>query len=151
MTDTRAEVRIFLYCDDGAVVGRRLSLARLMVSYCVTRIAKAVVQRRREGSTNAEQRAESGMVAGDGANRDQGEEEGMEVCKRQGCDRPVHVEKDGKKHPFCGRGCADAWMLAEPGPRCGLPGCEKVCHFREGKWLEYCGIRHAKDDKKRRG
>ncbi|RIB26551.1 hypothetical protein C2G38_2240700 [Gigaspora rosea] len=72
------------------------------------------------------------------------------TCKASGCDRPVYVEKNGRKHPCCGIVCARSFDASFSNGRqgrdesfptfqralCKIWECDKPCY------IEPSGIRH---------
>ncbi|CAG8779208.1 24278_t:CDS:2, partial [Dentiscutata erythropus] len=78
-------------------------------------------------------------------------EQAQTICKASGCDRPVYVEKNGRKHPYCGIACARFFDTSFPNGHqerdnkpiptfqqaiCKIWECNKPCY------IEPSGIRH---------
>ncbi|KAF0508246.1 hypothetical protein F8M41_018795 [Gigaspora margarita] len=70
------------------------------------------------------------------------------TCKASGCDRPVYVENNSRKHPYCGIVCARSFDASFSNGRqgrdkstfqralCKIWECDKPCY------IEPSGIRH---------
>ena len=151
MEGEETTVQITMYCDDVVTTGRRRGLERMVVSYVLQTMLAVVRVRRWKGSTNQEQRAESGMVAGDGAGLvdSEGPREGPWVCMLARCNNDARIEADGEQRDFCCWAHAEEHMNTFPGPRCSMPGCERVCYSDGTEWKRYCGRTHARQHKER--
>ncbi|GBB92116.1 hypothetical protein RclHR1_19680006 [Rhizophagus clarus] len=67
-------------------------------------------------------------------------ESGQTICKSPECDRPIYVESNGLRHPFCGRTCASKYGDYKYPEYCKRIGCNKTTFVeRNGYVHPYCG------------
>ena len=56
-------------------------------------------------------------------------------CRLPGCDAPIHVDEDGKRHDYCSWGHREAHLRrkscdVQSPEKCAMPGCDR------GVWVE---------------
>ncbi|RIA94393.1 hypothetical protein C1645_760322 [Glomus cerebriforme] len=68
-------------------------------------------------------------------------ESGQTICKAPECDRPIYVETNGVRHPFCGRKCASKYGdYIYPSTTCKRVGCNNPTFVEpNGRVHPYCG------------